>query len=155
MRKLLWILLLAGLSKNLKGQFIDTIQLKANPTQKSITIVTYGDTALMELHPNGNIYRFKNGLEDGLYVAFFKDVNLNKKLRTDTAMLAVFKNGKINGLLRRWDINDNKLSEECEYVNGRKSGFRKLYFSPSEGILLKNIQRWENDILQQDILTEW
>ena len=150
-----WVVLLTFSSTNLMAQFVDTIQLKKNPIQKTIKILTYGDKAFMELHPNGKIYQFKSGLEDGKYVAFFKEVNLKKKLNTDTAMLAVIKNGEINGLLQRWDNIDHKLAEECEYVNGRKTGFRKLYYITDDGIKLVNIERWENDVHQQDIFIEW
>jgi antitoxin component YwqK of YwqJK toxin-antitoxin module len=133
-----------------KAQFIDTIKLKQNPPQKAIYVTIYGDPSLMELDPNGIIYRFKKDLPDGKYVAFFKKV-----LNGDTAMVAVIKNGRINGLLQRWDNNLHDLSEECEYVDGYKTGFRKLYYTTPDKIRLVNIERWEGSILQEEILTQW
>jgi antitoxin component YwqK of YwqJK toxin-antitoxin module len=150
-----WFTLLAISSTNLMAQFVDTIQFKKNPIQESIINVIYRDTSFMDLHSNGKIYKFKSGLPNGEYIAFFKEVDFKNKINTDTAMTVVIKNGEINGLLRRWDEDDRRLAEECEYVNGSKTGFRKLYFTSEDGTKWMNIEQWESNVLQQFIYTEW
>ncbi len=126
----------------------DTIQLYQN--EKIAAIAQYncllGDTNLMQLHPNGKIYKFKDKLSDGLYCAFV-DKNFN-----DTAMLVVVENGKYNGLLKRW--HNGELEEECEYKDGLKNGWRKLYLHTKEYGVLLDIEKCINDACVE-IYTEW
>ncbi len=126
----------------------DTIVLKQNDSiaAKAQHICIWGDKRRMELHPNGKIYQFKEGLEDGMYTAFF-----DKKYK-DTAMVVVIENGELNGLLKRW--YNGKLEEECEYKNGLENGWRKLYFYPNKKDTLLNIQKCEDGACIE-IHTEW
>lgn len=128
----------------------DTIVLSQNPPQRAQFICRWGDPKKMELHPNGIIYQFKEGLENGKYTAFF-----DKSLKKDTALIVVIKNGKVNGLLRRWDNDDFTLAEEAEYKDGKLHGYRKLYFISPDGKRLTNIERWENNVHQEDLQLEW
>ncbi|PKP19074.1 MAG: hypothetical protein CVU05_12150 [Bacteroidetes bacterium HGW-Bacteroidetes-21] len=131
-----------------QAQNKDTIVLKQNikVAAKAQHICLWGDTKRMELHPNGKIYQFKDNLEDGKYTAFF-----DKKYK-DTAMVVVIENGELNGLLQRWD--DGELVEECEYKNGLKNGWRKLYFYTKEHGIFLNIQKCEDGACIE-VHTEW
>ena len=114
---------------------------------KAQRICKWGDKKRMELHSNGVIYQFKKGLADGMYTAFY-DKNYK-----DTAMLCVFENKKINGLLKRWDYGH--LVEEVEYKNGQMIGWRKLYFYDEEGNKYTNIQYVEEGGGTIDVITTW
>lgn len=132
------------------AQTVDTIVLQKNTPNKEIYLCLWGDSRFMEPHPNGKLFRFKEGLSDGMYIAFYKNI-----LSSDTAMVAVIDNGKLNGLLSRWDQIDYNLAEECEYSNGKISGYRKLYLVTPEGKRLVNIEYWINGIHDKDIIREW
>jgi hypothetical protein len=136
------IILVAALSQATTAQNTDTLVLKQNlrVAAKAQLICEWGDPEYMELHTNKQIYTFKRGLEDGMYIAMF-DKNLSwKKPLKDTAMVAVMENGKLNGLLRRWSDEDKMIEEECEYVNGMMNGYRKLYFYAPDGNKYTNIE---------------
>jgi hypothetical protein len=128
----------------------DTIKLKENKPQTAFYMCKWGAKNYMELASNKLVYIFKSSLPDGQYVAYF-----NKCLCKDSAMLVVIYKGEIDGVLKRWDKEDKKLAEECEYTNGVMNGYRKLYFYTPDGQRLTNIERWENGVHQEDILITW
>lgn len=139
------------------AQSTDTLVLKQNlrVAAKAQLICEWGSPKYMELHPNEKVYTFREGLEDGMYIAVF-DKNLNwKKPIRDTAMVAVIENGKLNGLLRRWDDEDKMIAEDCEYVNGMMNGYRKLYFFDPEGNKYTNIEYFEDNLPVKTIQIEW
>lgn len=153
----LTIVLIAAISQAATAQTPDTLVLRQNlrVAAKSQLICEWGDPEYMELHTNKRIYTFKRGLEDGMYIAVF-DKNLSwKKPINDTAMVAVMENGKLNGLLRRWDKEDKLIAEECEYVNGMMNGYRKLYFFDPEGNKYTNIEFFEDNLPIRTIQIEW
>lgn len=135
---------------SVSGQRIDTIIFKPNPPVTAFMICKWGDQKRMELHPNGRIYQFKEGLMDGEYIAFYDNT-----LEKDTAMIVIIKNGRLNGLLKRWDDEFHYLSEEAEYKDGKLNGYRKLYFITPESDTLVNIEKWEEAIHHEDIQIEW
>jgi hypothetical protein len=126
----------------------DTIHLIKNPIQSAIFICRYGDSKLMVLSSNGKTYEFKTGIEDGFHIAYY-----DKELKNDTAMIAVIKKGKVNGLQQRWGEKDHKLWEECEYKNGMRNGYCKWYYYV-EGSQMINVDRWENDVHQEAVQME-
>ncbi len=127
----------------------DTIHLIKNPAQSKIFICKYGDPKRMELSGNGKIYEFKRGIEDGFHIAYYDDA-----LKKDTAMTAVIKNGKVNGLQQRWHKEDHNLWEECEYKNGMRNGYCKVYCYPEGKREILLLDRWENDVQQEEIQME-
>ncbi len=128
------------LSLNTFPQRIDTIRLKHNTRIAGVAqyICILGDEKRMVLQGNGKTHGFKEGLEDGMYTCYFD----NKY--QDTALVVTVENGKYNGLLKRW--YNGVLIEECEYKNGIKNGWRKLYFHyPEWGGEFLNIYQYKND----------
>jgi len=140
----IWIIPLSAF-----GQNQDTIKLIKNPKLTCSAEIIWGDLRLMEKHSNGVIFQFKSGLEDCEYRAFF-DKNYK-----DTAMIVQIKKGEIEGLLRRWDDEDKRIAEECEYSNGVMHGYRKLYYFDPNGVKYMNIEQWENGVHIKDIQIEW
>lgn len=116
----------------------------------AIYICHYGDPKIMQLHSNQQIYIFKHGLKDGMYIAYY-----DKSLKKDTAMVATILDGEIEGILQRWSPDDYMLEEEAEYHHGKLDGTRKMYFRTSDGILLTNISVWKENIHQSDVQLEW
>ncbi len=146
--KILLLILSSCISFSVFSQYKDTIVLNQNTriAVKAQYICVLGDVKRMELHPNGRIYQFKSGLSDGIYTAFIDD---NYK---DTAMVAVLEDGELNGLLIRW--KDNQIAEECEYKNGLKDGWRKLYIYTDNYGRLINIEKCKEGACIE-IYTEW
>lgn len=133
---------------SLYSKYNDTIVLKQNikAAAKAQYICVWGDESRMELNPNGKIYQFRKGLSDGMYIAFF-DKNYK-----DTAMVAVIENGELNGVMCRW--NNGHIEEICEYKDGLKNGWRKLYlYMPEYGTLI-NIQKCKDGACIE-VHTEW
>ena len=64
------------------------------------------------------------------------------------------KNGTVIGLLKRWDDEDRKVAEECEYFDGELHGYRKLYFYDPNVVKYTNIEQWENGVHIKDIQIE-
>jgi len=128
---------------------VDTIKLKQEFEGLKKYFCKWGDSTYMELHSNGLIYQFKKEIADGYYCAFF-DLTKN-----DTAMTAIIKNGRINGLLRRWSNDDKKIEEECEYVNGKMNGYRKLYYFSPEGSYYLNIMIMEKNVEIKVLQNDW
>jgi hypothetical protein len=126
----------------------DTIVLVKNPVENPIFICKYGDPKLMILNTNGKVYDFKQEIADGLYIAYY-----DEKLTSDTAMLAVITNGKVNGLQQRWDEKEHRIWEECEYKDGKRNGYCKWYYY-IDGKKMINVDRWENNIFMEDIQIE-
>jgi len=155
--KYILFLILAICFSGVKGQTLDTLVLKQNlkGAAKAQFICTWGDAKYMQLHSNKRIFRFKRGLEDGLYVAAFdKELSWKEPIK-DTAMVVVIENGELNGLLRRWDDVDKTIAEECEYKNGLMDGYRKLYFFDEEGNKYTNIEIFEKGLPVKTIQIEW
>jgi hypothetical protein len=144
--KILFTIFFTSLTNSLFAQLEDSIKLISNARQKEIFSCLWGDKKRMELHSNGIIYQFKSGLKDGMYIAYY-----DKTLKKDTAMIVVIQNGKINGLLQRWSPDSHYLQEECEYKNNMMNGYRKLYFITPDGNKLVNIEKWEDNALQEMI----
>ncbi|MFT4526296.1 MAG: hypothetical protein ACI85F_002468 [Bacteroidia bacterium] len=145
------------LSQFVLAQTPDTIPLKIDVrlAAKAQFYFAWGDSEYMELAPNGRIYQLKDGLEDGLYVASFDKELSWKKAIGDTAFMATVKDGEIEGVLRRWDDIDKLIAEECEYKNGRMSGYRKLYFFDPEGNRYTNIEVFEDGLPLETLQIEW
>lgn len=115
----------------------------------------WGDNEYMELAPNGLIYQMKRGLEDGLYVATFDKIKDFGHSIKDTALVTTMKDGKVHGLLQRWDDEDKLIAEECEYKNGLMNGVRKLYFFDEEGNKYTNIEIFEDGLPVKTLQIEW
>ncbi len=141
----------------INAQTPDTLVLKQNMkgAAKSQLICSWGSAKYMQLHTNKRIYRFKRGLEDGMYIATFdKDLSWEKPIK-DTAMVVVMENGELNGLLRRWDDEDKMIAEECEYKDGLMHGYRKLYFFAPDGKKYTNIELYKNGLPVKTLQVEW
>jgi len=136
---------------NLFSQSQDSVVFKANKraAAKAQFICIWGDKKYMTLHTNGLIYTFKSGLEDGRYTAFYD------KKYTDSAMTVTFENGKMNGILKRWDDEDLKIAEKVQYENGLMDGYRVLYFFDPEGNEYQNIELFEEGLPVKTIKSEW
>ena len=167
-----WLICIAsfimGLSiKVLKAQDIDkngvlrinkdTFDLKHNIklAAKAQFYFEWGDKEYMELHSNKQIYRMKNGLEDGLYVATYDKIKSFKHTIRDTALVVTIKDGEVHGLMQRWDQDDKLIAEECEYKNGLMHGVRKLYFFDQNGNKYTNIEIFEEGLPVEILQMEW
>lgn len=93
---------------------------------------------------------FKEGIEDGVYL-----ITTKKFGQGDTIMIGHIKNGLLNGVLKRWDLKDHYLEEECEYKDGEINGYSKLYFKSKEGVIYTNIYRYINNAVDEENQIEW
>ncbi|MCB0401155.1 MAG: hypothetical protein KDD41_03670 [Flavobacteriales bacterium] len=166
-RKIIIVTLLCFAFQYIKAQKIDengvlrmekdTFVLKHNLhlAAKAQFYFQWGDEKYMELAPNKLIYQMKKGLEDGIYVATFdKELDWQIPIK-DTAMVVTMKDGKLSGLLQRWDDEDKLIAEECEYKNGLMHGVRKLYYFNKEGKKLTNIEIYEKGLPVKTLQIEW
>ncbi len=130
------------------SQIKDTLILKRSVCCENCETIkcVYGDSKYMEIHPNGKIYRFKHGLDDGVYQAFIDDNFI------DTAMIICVIDNDYSGLLIRW--YNGRIAEECEYKNGLMDGWRKLYLYDEEYGEFLNIEKCENGYCKE-VYTEW
>lgn len=143
MKKILLILLLFG--------FLITYAQERCSFCKTSSLIhyhVYGNKDLMELHSNGQIYKLKNGVKDGVYVLFY-DEDL-----TDTAMIACVKDGFVHGEYCFWHPTDKYLEVKANYNYGSLDGERYLYFW-AEGDMYTNIELFRNDTLVEFIQMEW
>lgn len=167
MKNLITLIIILCASQLLKAQFIDkdgvlriekdTFVLKhdLHLAAKAQFYFTWGDPQYMELATNGLIYEMKRGLKDGMYIATFdKELSWKAPIK-DTAMVTTIKNGKVHGLLQRWDDEDKKIAEECQYKNGLMDGVRKLYFFDEEGNKYTNIEIFEEGLPVKTLQMEW
>lgn len=118
------------------------------PDNHAYYYFVYRDSNYMKKSTNKITDVFKKGISDGLYLGFYD------KKYLDTAIVAIVKNGLVEGTLFRWDAKDKYLIEISEYKNGLLNGKRTLYLR-IDGVIYENIYRYENNVLIERIKTEW
>ena len=98
--------------------------------------VIYGDEHFMKLSKNKRFYDFKEGLEDGVWIAFYDSVFV------DSALMVTVAHGQLLGAYKCWDQTKKYVTESGNLKYGERDGTIYLYLIEDDGIMYINIEKW-------------
>lgn len=133
----------------IKGVFVFLLTLTCVTNAQEINRILYGDPKFMKLSENKIIYSFKEGLENGTWIAYYDTALI------DSAILTTVIDGKIIGPYKRWDKTYKYVAESGNLVDGMRDGLFYFRLLNDDGKIYLNIEKWDMDKFVEYIQQEW